>query len=72
MGTHPGRTADEWAGTISEAYAARTRPPLTPQLVDEVRQVIAAALREAAAAISTAATTGPATAAAGRRAVARA
>jgi hypothetical protein len=48
MGTHLGRTADAWAGIIAEAYAARTRPPLTRQLVDEVRQVIAEALREAA------------------------
>jgi uncharacterized protein YdhG (YjbR/CyaY superfamily) len=52
MGTHPGRTADEWAGIISAAYAAKTRPPLTRQLVTEVRQVIAEALREAEAANS--------------------
>jgi hypothetical protein len=52
MGTHPGRTADEWAGIISEAYAAKTRPPLTRQLVTEVRQVIAEALRDAEAANS--------------------
>jgi uncharacterized protein YdhG (YjbR/CyaY superfamily) len=52
MSTHPGRTVDEWAGIIAEAYAARTRPPLTRQLVDEVRHVIAEALREAEAANS--------------------
>ena len=52
MGTHPSRTADEWAGIITEAYAARTRPPLTRHSVDEVRQVIAEALREAEAANS--------------------
>lgn len=52
MSTHPSRTADEWAGIITEAYTAMTRPPLTRQLVAEVRQVIAEALREAEAANS--------------------
>jgi len=50
MSTHPSRSADEWAGIIAEAYAAKTRPPLTRQLVDEMRAIVAEALREAEAA----------------------
>jgi len=52
MSTHPGRTADKWAGIISEAYAAKMRPLLTRQLLDELRSAIAEALREAEAANS--------------------
>ncbi|WP_336486366.1 hypothetical protein [Methylobacterium nigriterrae] len=47
MRTHPGRTADEWAGIITEAYAAKARPPLTKQLIDEMRAIVAEALHEA-------------------------
>ncbi|WP_244424552.1 hypothetical protein [Methylobacterium nodulans] len=52
MSTHPGRSADEWAGIIAEAYAAETRPPLTRHLREEVRVIVAEALREAEAADS--------------------
>ena len=50
MSTHASRSPDEWAAIITDAYAAKTRPPLTRKLVDEVRFVIAEALREAEAA----------------------
>ncbi|MDR7038574.1 MULTISPECIES: hypothetical protein [Methylobacterium] len=43
------RSADEWAAIIAEAYAAKTRPPLTPQLLAEMRLVLAEAVREAEA-----------------------
>ena len=46
MSTHPGRSADEWADILAEAYAAKTPPPLTHALVDEVRTIVAEALRE--------------------------
>ena len=47
MSTHPSRSAEEWAGVIAEAYAVKTRPPLTLQLVDEVRTIVAEALKDA-------------------------
>lgn len=50
MSAHPGRSAEEWAGLIAEAYAAKTRPPLTRNLVEDVRGVVADAIREAEAA----------------------
>ena len=50
MSTHPGRSAEQWAGIIAEAYASKTRPPLTRQLVDEVREIVAETLKDAEAA----------------------
>lgn len=50
MGAHPGRSAQDWAGIIAEAYAAKARPPLTPHLVAQVRDVVTEAVREAEAA----------------------
>jgi hypothetical protein len=50
MSTHPSRSAEQWAGIIAEAYAAKTRPPLTRQLVDEVRDIVAETLKDAEAA----------------------
>ena len=49
MSTHPGRSAEEWAEIIAEAYAAKTRPPLTRQLVGEVREIVADTLKDAEA-----------------------
>jgi hypothetical protein len=46
MSTHPSRTPDEWARVIANAYAAKTRPPLTRKILDEVQAVIAEALSE--------------------------
>ncbi|GEP03370.1 hypothetical protein [Methylobacterium oxalidis] len=43
------RSADEWADIIAGAYAAKTRPPLTPQLLMEMRAVLLEAVREAEA-----------------------
>ena len=50
MSMHSGRSAEEWAAIIADAYAAQTRPPLTRSLVEEVRDIIAEAVREAQAA----------------------
>src|SRR6195952_4381321 len=50
MSTHPGRSAEQWAGGIAEAYAAKTRPPLTRRLVDEVRTIVAETLKDTEAA----------------------
>ncbi|WP_407530428.1 hypothetical protein [Methylobacterium oryzisoli] len=52
MSTHLGRSAEEWARIIAEAYGAGTRPPLTPRLLEEMRIILAEALREAEAASS--------------------
>lgn len=41
MSTHSSRTPDEWARVIANAYAAKTRPPLTRKILDEVQAVIA-------------------------------
>jgi hypothetical protein len=49
MSRHPGRTFDEWAKVIADAYAAKVRPPLTRKIMDEVQAVIAEALSEAEA-----------------------
>jgi len=46
MSTHPSRTPSEWARVIADAYAAKTRPPLTRKILDEVQAVIAEALSE--------------------------
>ena len=50
MSRHPSRSTDEWATVIANAYAAKTRPPLTSKILDEVRSIIAEALSEAEAA----------------------
>lgn len=50
MSTHPSRSADEWGRIIADAYAAQTRPPLTRQLMDDIRSIVADAVREAEAA----------------------
>lgn len=50
MSAHPVRSAEKWAGIVAEAYAARTRPPLTRQFVEDVRDVVAEVIREAEAA----------------------
>ena len=49
MGAHPSRSVEDWASIITDAYAAKTRPPLTSRLVGEVRGVLAEALAEAEA-----------------------
>lgn len=47
MGAHPSRSVEEWATVIADAYAAKTRPPLTPRLVSEVRDILTEVLGEA-------------------------
>jgi hypothetical protein len=42
-----GRSAAEWATTIAGAYAAQACPPLTPELVEQVRDIIAEVVAEA-------------------------
>ena len=49
MSRHPSRTPEEWARVIADAYAAKARPPLTRQILDDVRAVIAEALTDAEA-----------------------
>lgn len=41
---NPGSGVD-WAGIVTEAYAAETRPPLTQDLAEEVRSALAEVLR---------------------------
>src|SRR6478609_4136809 len=50
MPAHPSRSAEEWGLIIADAYAAQTRPPLTPQLLQDIRGIVADAVREAEAA----------------------
>lgn len=35
-----GRTDEEWASAISQAYAAQTKPPLTDKLKTEVKALV--------------------------------
>ncbi|KAB1072465.1 hypothetical protein [Methylobacterium planeticum] len=49
MSAHPSRSAEEWGRIIADAYAAQTRPPLTPQLLEDVRGIVVEAVREAEA-----------------------
>ena len=41
---NPGSGVD-WAGIVTEAYAAETRPPLTQDLAEQVRSALADALQ---------------------------
>ena len=50
MSAQSGRSAAELGAIIADAYAARTRPPLTPGLVSEIREIITEAVKEAQAA----------------------
>lgn len=50
MSTQSGRSAAEWGSIIADAYASKTRPPLTPGLVGEMREIITEAVTEAQAA----------------------
>ena len=50
MSKHPSRSAEEWAEIITEAYAAKTKPPLTRRLVDEMRTIFADVLKDTEAA----------------------
>ena len=47
MSMHSDRSAAEWAIIIANAYAAQACPPLTPKLVEQVRDIIAEAVEEA-------------------------
>ena len=50
MSAHSCRSAAEWGSIIADAYAARTRPPLTPGLLNEIRDILTEAVGEALAA----------------------
>jgi hypothetical protein len=50
MGAQSSRSAGELGAIIADAYAEKTRPPLTPGLIGEIREIITDAVREAQAA----------------------
>ena len=41
-----GRTDEEWARVIAQAYAEETKPPLTETLTRRVRDLVAEAIRD--------------------------